>query len=358
MRKISVVFLILISVGRVAGQSSDPILFREKSFDFGEISEGAGPVMHEFSFTNLSGRPIKILSVQASCGCTTSGWSQEPVPHGKSGFVKANFDPSGRPGYFSKALTVTTDLDGNAIVLQIKGNVTDGKSGVALADWPEASGNLRLKASSFNLGKVFINKEAATVTFKLFNAGSQVIHLNNVQSPKYLKLTAPQAIKAGEVTSVTIQFDARAKGQYGFVSENITLDTDDELAPTKSFSVYATVEENFPQLSPDELAKSPTLSLQVGAVEFGSVKTENTLQREVSIRNTGKRELIIRALQSNCNCLTYEIDKQKLAPGQEALLKLILATSQRTGPLQKAITIYSTDPKAPVQRITVTALVH
>src|SRR6185295_15540819 len=117
-------------------QQAEPILFNEKSYDFGEITEDAGNVVHDFMFTNNTGRVIKILSVQASCGCTTPGWTKEPVSPGGTAFVKASFDPKGRPGYFNKSLTVTTDFDGNSISLQIKGQVVAKKREVSLNDYP------------------------------------------------------------------------------------------------------------------------------------------------------------------------------------------------------------------------------
>ena len=85
------VFLILGNQG--FAQLAEPLFFKEKIHDFGEIIEADGAVEFEFTFTNSSVRPVKILSVQASCGCTTPGWSAEPVAVGKTGFIKASFDP-------------------------------------------------------------------------------------------------------------------------------------------------------------------------------------------------------------------------------------------------------------------------
>src|SRR5690242_6831547 len=98
-------FLFMTVLGTALAQQGKPIEFREEIFDFGTIAEEGGPVQHEFVFTNNSGRPVKILGVQASCGCTTPAWSQEPVAAGKTGFVQASYNPKGRPGYFNKTLS-------------------------------------------------------------------------------------------------------------------------------------------------------------------------------------------------------------------------------------------------------------
>src|SRR5258706_8475681 len=127
-----ILFILIMLPFSAAAQQVEPVLFPEMSFDFGEITEEGGPADHEFTFINRTGRKVKILSVQASCGCTTPGWTKEPVAPGANGFVKASFDPKGRPGYFSKSLTVTTDFDGNSILLQIKGQVVNKKADVGL----------------------------------------------------------------------------------------------------------------------------------------------------------------------------------------------------------------------------------
>ncbi len=96
---------------------------------------------------------MKVLGVQASCGCTTPAWSQEAVAPGKTGFVQASYNPKGRPGYFNKTLSVTTDVDANPIVLQIKGTVGTTGPAEALNEFQAANGNWKLKNTSFQMGE-------------------------------------------------------------------------------------------------------------------------------------------------------------------------------------------------------------
>ena len=110
----------------VDAQKVKPLRFKEDIHDFGYVDQDAGPVTYSFQFVNVSNRPVKILTVQASCGCTTPNWSKDPVVPGANGFIEARFDPKGRPGYFNKSLTVTTDFDSNPVILQIKAQVSTG----------------------------------------------------------------------------------------------------------------------------------------------------------------------------------------------------------------------------------------
>jgi hypothetical protein len=342
----------------VFGQLAEPIQFQDKTHDFGEIAESNGPAVYEFSFLNKSARPVKILGVQPSCGCTTPGWSKEPVAPGKTGFIKASFDPKGRPGYFNKSLTVTTDLDGNSVVLQIKGTVVDKKEEKGPYDLVIENGNLRLRNSSFNVGKVFVNKEPSPMEFPMYNAGRDTLKFIETVMPKYIKLDVPKSLAPDTKGSIKITFDAKQRNQYGFNSDNILLKTNDKIQPEKSFSVYATVEESFPTLSPDEQAKAPILNFETYSVDMGKLRKGIDFQRSIKFKNKGKKELIIRYVQSNCSCLVSNSKVVSLKPSEEGSLQITFNTDGRDGLQNKAVTIYSTDPINPVQRITLTGVIE
>jgi hypothetical protein len=353
MKNCFLLFMSLLIAGNAFAQQTDPLLFKEKIFDFGEITEESGAADHEFTFTNNSGRPIKIISVQASCGCTTPGWTQELIANGKEGFVKASYNPKGRPGYFNKTLTVTTDFEGSPVVLQIKGQVVNQKSKSVTEELTGSNGNLKLKSTSFNLGKVFLNKEPQSKEFTVMNAGTKPIRLINAIGPAYLRVQMPASLAVNESGMIKLIYDAAARKQYGFVSDNIQIETDDEEVPMKSFPVYATIEEFFPSLSAVELAKVPILTLDSMTVDFGRIKSGTNGLQELTLKNTGKKELIIRSLQPNCSCVTASLDQMTLKAGAEAKLKIMFNTQGRKDTQQKSLTIYSNDPKSPVQRITI-----
>lgn len=340
-------------------QVAKPLQFREEIFDFGSVKEQAGPVTHEFSFINNSSRPIKILNVQASCGCTTPDWSKEPVAPGKSGFIQASFNPTGRPGYFNKSLTVTTDFDANPILLQIKGQVAvEGE--VESIQFQASNGNLKLKSGSFNLGKVFIKDEFTVRDFQVLNSGSKAITFSGKYvGPAYIKIDVqPKTLQPGEKGNIKVSYNGKIKGKYGFQSDNVEILTDDELNSTKSFSIYATLEDEFPQLTADELAKAPQLRMQYSTLDFGRLKPNTASVREIQLYNTGKKELDIKSLQGNCTCVTASAEKTSIKPGESSAITISLNPQDRKGSLQKALTIYSNDPQNPVQRITFSGYVE
>jgi Protein of unknown function (DUF1573) len=355
--KIPAILLLISCCYWANAQKAEALLFREKVHDFGEVMETGGGVDYQFTFTNNAGRPVRILSVKASCGCTTPDWSKEPIAQGKTGFVKVNFDPRGKPGYFNKSLTITTDLDGNGVVLQIKGQVVAAIKGVEEI-YPSDNGSLRLKTNSFNMGKVFINRDAAVAEFEIYNSAKKSIHFSKSIAPPYIAVTVPDSIASNAKGKIRLAYNAKVKNQYGFVSDNVELLTDDEKIPRKSFSVYATIEEYFAPLTTDEADKAPKFDLEISSADLGKTKPGTILSKTVRVRNSGKKELQIHAMQPNCTCLTIQASKTSIKEGEEAELQISMNTQGRTGTLQKAVTIYSNDPRNPVQRITLSVYIE
>lgn len=95
--------------------------FDKTTHKFGELPEGP-KAKHEFTFTNDGTKPIIISDVRASCGCTTPKWPKEPIKPGESGNIKVVYDTDGRPGRFTKVVTISANTDSNE-KLFIKGNV-------------------------------------------------------------------------------------------------------------------------------------------------------------------------------------------------------------------------------------------
>jgi len=340
-------------------QQAKQLVFREETHDFGIVEENKGPVTHEFVFTNNSTRPVKILKVQASCGCTTPGWSRDVVAPGKNGFVQASYNPKGRPGFFNKSLTVTTDLQADPIILQIKGQVLNNEK-PAPSDYPVARGNLNVKVSSFNMGRVFLKDEYVVREFPVMNSGSETVNFTGkFTHPSYILVDVqPRALQPGEKGIIKISYNGALKNKYGFQSDNVVLETDDKEIPNKSFSVYATLEDFFPEMTAAELAKAPQLTFDTYTLDFGNIKGNTTTEREITITNTGKKELELKSIQPNCSCVTATAAKTSLKPGENSTITIAFNPADRSGTQNKAITFYSNDPKNPVQRLIFTAYVQ
>jgi hypothetical protein len=360
MKKILSGFLFSFIAFSIFGQQAKQLQFREETHDFGTVSENKGPVTHEFVFTNNSPRPVKVISVQASCGCTTPGWSKEVVPPGKTGFVQASFEPKGRPGFFTKSLTVTTDLDPNPIILQIKGQVADDEGPVDDTGFTVSNGSLQFKVSAFNMGKILLKDEFTKREFAVINSGVKPVKFSaQVVTPKHIKVEfQPNTLAPGAKGNIIVSYNGKLKNQYGFQSDNIEITTDDAVNPLKSFSVFATLEDYFPQISGAELEKAPQFTLNETSMDFGRIRANSQIVREVQFTNAGKKDLEIRAVQANCTCVTASAAKKSVKAGETSTIKVSFDPQDRSGTQTKAVTVYTNDPKNPVQRFTFTAYVE
>ena len=96
------------------------LAFKEDVHNFGNVAEG-DKADFDFIFTNTGKEPIIIERAQPSCGCTASDWTKGPILPGKTGFVRASYHTQGRPGPFTKNVTVLSNA--GAKVLTFKGEV-------------------------------------------------------------------------------------------------------------------------------------------------------------------------------------------------------------------------------------------
>lgn len=105
--------------------------FETVDHDFGTISEGQ-KVSYTYKIRNTGEAPLIIQNAQPSCGCTVPDWSRQAIPVGGSGFVKAEFDSSGKPGVNNKTITVTANTWPKVTTIRFKAMVTpkpDGANG-------------------------------------------------------------------------------------------------------------------------------------------------------------------------------------------------------------------------------------
>ena len=126
MKRILSVLIMLVSVFCVmtaADKTKGKIHFAETIYDFGNIKEDGGPVTHEFQFTNEGKEPLLIKSARAECGCTKPVYPTNEIAPGAGDVIKVTYNPIGRPGGFTKVVTVRTTGNPGKVNLKIRGIV-------------------------------------------------------------------------------------------------------------------------------------------------------------------------------------------------------------------------------------------
>jgi hypothetical protein len=222
-------------------QAQGTLKFTDESHDFQNVGEGT-LATHEFKFTNTGNQPIVIANVQASCGCTTPDWTKTPVLPGKSGIVKAVYNSTGRPGQFTKTVTVTSNATNASVALAIKGTVLSREQMQKTYSPEQIAASARLTISSettLPLGKLELARYA-TGRFQFKNTGKKNLTVTGLHAECNCVTykTLPEGIAPGETGTISLTYQPQALGER---SEVVSLYSNDLSAPDVKVTLKATV---------------------------------------------------------------------------------------------------------------------
>lgn len=353
------VFFLISILLTVSAFGQGTLEFETVSVDFGKIKEEEGVKSAAFTFKNTGSKSVKIFSVRSSCGCTTSGWPDAMIEPGDTGRVLVNYNPLNRPGRFKKNIMVNSSASNTQVVLTIEGYVEPKPKSLeeALAF---KMGNLNVRQKSLNMGKV-TTKEAITKEFEVLNSGSMpiIFYESKTVTADFIRLSIdPDTLKPNQLGILTVNFDPIKKGSLGFSSENLRIFTNDPLVPEKEFYVISTVEEYFPPLTAEESARAPRLVFDKSSYDFGLISRNTEVKVPFVMTNEGKTELVIREIRTNCGCTTAVSNKLSIAPGKSQELVVTFTSIGRKGRQIKNVTVFSNDPSAPTQTLTIKSEIY
>ncbi len=141
--------LIILALCALAAPAHAQLIFTPDSWDFGTISETDGRVSHTFTGENRSDKPVVILDVVTTCGCTVPDFSKKPILPGEKTQITVTYDPANRPGSFTKELWVYSSEKRKIATLTVQGSVIPRQKTVEELYPVDAGGGLRL-ASTLN----------------------------------------------------------------------------------------------------------------------------------------------------------------------------------------------------------------
>jgi hypothetical protein len=327
--------------------SEGKIVFEKVEHDFGKIKEENGKVSYEFTFINTLNQPITITNVKASCGCTTPSWTKSPIESGKSGYVKAEFDPTNRPNAFTKSLSVSYSIGEGAVrveALLIKGFVIP-KAKTVLDYYPVKHGNLRFTSDYLNLSKLS-SPIPVVKSIKFYNEGIKSIALTLPSTlPSHLKLyITPVTLNPKDSGTLTVTYDPKLKNDYGNVYDIVELKTNDSLNSVKKIYVVADISPYFPAMTKQDSLKAPRISFDRSIHDFGKITQGDIVKTNFVITNTGKSVLHLYKTKASCGCTVPEPEKSILKPGEKTNLNVTFNSANKIGQDSKSVTIYSNDP--------------
>lgn len=358
--------LVLLSACLLSLTAHGQIQFTEMVWDFGEIEEGV-QATHVFAFKNSGSTQAQLQNVRASCGCTTPRWTREAIAPGKTGEIEVTYNSKGRPGPFTKSITVTTDTAKSAtpIILTIKGNVKAAPTPAAQPGGPKADatittpaeplinyehrmGSLAMEKKSILLGVVQSDKPAQ-YTFKVKNEGSQPLQLKGLKDaqPMYALGWERTLLKPGETATGTVYLDLTKAEASGLANKTtfthqLSFETNDAAEPLKTVEVNGSYRKIYTEA---ELATMPMIEFAEKEFNGGDILQGDVITHTFFFKNKGKAPLTLSSVKASCGCTTPSWTQEPLAPGATGEIKVMFNSAGKMGPQHKTVTVRSNDPE-------------
>ncbi len=184
----------------------------------------------------------------------------------------------------------------------------------------------------------------ATHEFRFKNTGNQPIIIANVQAscgcttPDWTK-TPVLPGKSGMVKAVY-----SSAGRPGIFNKTVTV-MSNAATPSTVLTIKGNVlnkEQLRSTLTPTQLAQSPRLKLDRTSHDFGKMEAGQSLTARFKVTNTGKQELVLGAVTSQCYCVGYQNVPSPIKPGETAMVELVYS-QRKLGVQHEQVTITSND---------------
>ncbi|MCL1821894.1 MAG: DUF1573 domain-containing protein [Prolixibacteraceae bacterium] len=340
-------FLIVGALNFAQAQSKPRISFTKTEHNFGDMQEKDGRKTVTFEFSNTGSVPLTISMVSAAqpCVCVIPKWTKDPIAPGAKGTIDITYDPLNYPGAFSRDINVISNAETSTVALKIIGKVLERERTLAEL-YPSKIGDLRAKSSSVNFSTVK-STGSRTEELELVNDTDKPIEVGLRTVPDYISIDIePKTVQPNGKAKMTVTFDGQKAGVYGYTSNRVYLTMNGNSDYNKnSFSVSASIEEDFSMLTPEQLANAPIATFNKMEHDFGDIKQGAKPEYSFELKNTGKSDLMIRSVKATCGCTAVEPEKKIIAPGETAPIKVTFNSTGQKGRNSKGVTVITNDPK-------------
>lgn len=327
--------------------------------DFGTFNEEAGAVSCVFKAVNTGDEPVVVIDARANCGCTRPTYPRQPIAPGDTLTVSVAYDPSGRPGRFSKQVKVTTNAELPTTVLSIRGTVI-GSSNTLRSRYPEEVGSVRISNRISLFGETKKGRVLAAA-INIYNTTTDTIAPGIGRKPEYINvLFRPEVIPPGEQGTLSMTAYTDRIDGWGLIEDSLEL-IPDKVQPEimATISTVMTVNEDFSKLTEKQLAEAPTARLSMTTADFGRIDAnangESKITRTITLTNTGRESLIIRRIHTSEKSIDVTISAKKIKPGDSATITIACNPTALAGSGEKMlnarITLITNAPSVPSQTI-------
>ena len=217
-----------------------------------------------------------------------------------------------------------------------------------------AQGELKFEKETHDFGKVAEGTQA-TYEFKVTNVGNQPVVITNVQpscgctTPDWTK----EPIQPGKSGVIKAMYSSA--GRPGPFHKSITV-LSNSIKPSAVIYIKGEVgpKDLKTSYTPEQKAKSPRLAVGKTSYNFGKIEKNRKAVAKFIVKNTGQKDLVIQGVKTNCNCVSFQVSKPEIKPGQQAVLELTYVPAALREQ-NEIVTIISNDIIMPDLKLTLKA---
>ncbi len=218
----------------------------------------------------------------------------------------------------------------------------------------QAQGELEYEFDTHNFGYITEGTQAS-YKFRVRNKGDKPVQLLQVQPE--CGCTLPDWTKTpilpGKIGYIYIVYNST--GRPGAFEKSILVRSD-ATTPTHTLYIKGDVGTDVvkKEFTAEQKKLSPRLAVGGTVYNFGKLEKGQKAIANFTIKNTGRQDLIVRGVQSACNCVSYRMSEPALKPGQTATLELTY-TPAVLHDQREVVTVFSNDIIMPSLRLTLKA---
>lgn len=329
-----------------------PLAFDSNEWDFGTIQEEDGIVTHVFRFANVSEKPIRIISVSTSCGCTNAAYSNEPVQPGDYGEITIHFSPARTEGQLYREVEVFTDNREWFNRLTIIANVIPMPMGLDVLNPHQLSGTVKTNTNRCNFGYVAQGK-TVTKTVNLVNVGTEKASIKVKSTGNRYGMTyqAPAELDPEETAKISITYTIpKGRQFYGNARDTIWIMADGNPS-VQPIIVSALRVDDF---DGTENQPQPVMRIEPSYVDFDIQSAGKNCKQTVTIGNTGQKELVFRNIETVDCSVSGLSEGLTIRPGQEKKITVSIKSPSKSGESTTgSIFLTTTDPTRPLRELRV-----
>lgn len=333
----------------------EALKFDKVTHNFGKISIDAGPQKCEFTYTNVSDKPVVINNILSSCGCSVPEWSKAPIMPGKSGKIKVTYlnDQGAYP--FDKNLTVYVSSSPKPVLLRITGVVYE--KGKSLAEmFPARFGPLGMRHAVQNGGQIeqgFTKSGSENIV----NLSSKKVEVKFDKITPGMKISInPRTIAPGESATISYTIDSKAKESWGrtrhyasFVCNGVETDS--------KFVVESVILTPYTTLSKEEIDSAPQIYADKSTVDFGQSTVGGKIDVRFNLNNPGKKGLRIYKVETNGASMNVRCPAY-IPAGHRFVIDVTVSPKVRNNDEVFTVTLITNSPERPLVNLFITGTVQ